>query len=107
MLVKVAPRRVGDPGRIATVALRAGPVILKRPRHGSAKTDPETVSMTLARDPSSGEPGAAALAPVDQSRGWRCRCGARHRAAISPALAHRYRPGMATLKNQAVVGVDL
>ncbi len=45
--VKVAPRRVGDPGRIATVALRAGPVILKRPRHGSAKTDPETVSMTL------------------------------------------------------------
>jgi hypothetical protein len=47
MLVKVAPRRVGDPGRIATVALRAGPVTLKRPRHGSAKTDPKTVSMTL------------------------------------------------------------
>jgi hypothetical protein len=43
----VAPRRVGDPGRIATVALRAGLVILQRPRHGSAKTDPETVSMTL------------------------------------------------------------
>jgi hypothetical protein len=47
MLVKVAPRRVGDPGRIATVALRAGSVALKRPRHGFAKTDPETVSMTL------------------------------------------------------------
>ena len=47
MLVKVAPRRVGDPGRIATVALRAGPVTLKRPRHGFAKTDPEMVSMTL------------------------------------------------------------
>lgn len=47
MRVKVAPRRVGDPGRIATVALRAGPVTLKRPRHGFAKTDPETVSMTL------------------------------------------------------------
>ena len=47
MQVKVAPRRVGDPGRIATVALRAGPVTLKRPRHGFAKTDPETVSMTL------------------------------------------------------------
>ncbi|MGH9693618.1 MAG: IS4 family transposase, partial [Bryobacteraceae bacterium] len=47
MLVKVAPRRVGDPGRIATVALRAGPVILKRPRHGFAKTDPQMVSMTL------------------------------------------------------------
>lgn len=47
MLVKVAPRRVGDRGRIATVALRAGPVTLKRPRHGFAKSDPETVSMTL------------------------------------------------------------
>jgi Transposase DDE domain len=47
MLVRVAPRRAGDPGRIATVALRAGPVTLKRPRNGFAKTDPETVSMTL------------------------------------------------------------
>jgi hypothetical protein len=47
MLVKVGPRRVGDRGRIATVALRAGPVTLKRPRHGFATTDPETVSMTL------------------------------------------------------------
>ena len=47
MLVKVAPRRIGDRGRIATVALRAGPVTLKRPRRGFAKTDPETVSMTL------------------------------------------------------------
>jgi len=47
MLVKVAPRRVGDPGRVATVALRAGPVTLRRPRSGFAKTDPETVSMTL------------------------------------------------------------
>jgi hypothetical protein len=47
MVVKVAPRRVGDRGRIATVALRAGPVTLKRPRHGFAKSDPETVSMTL------------------------------------------------------------
>lgn len=47
MLVKVTSRRVGDPGRIATVALRAGVVRLKRPRNGFAKTDPETVSMTL------------------------------------------------------------
>jgi Transposase DDE domain len=63
--VKVAPRRAGDPGRIATVALRArlakgsvrrslmewpdegGPVTLRRPRHGFARTDPETVSLTL------------------------------------------------------------
>jgi hypothetical protein len=47
MLVKVAPRRVGDRGRTATVAVRAGPVTIKRPRHGFAKTDPETVPMTL------------------------------------------------------------
>jgi len=47
MLVKVAPRRVGDPGRVATVALRAGPVTLRRPRSGFAKIDPGTVSMTL------------------------------------------------------------
>jgi hypothetical protein len=47
MPVKVAPRRVGDPGRTAMVALRAGPVTLKRPRNGFAKTDPETVPMTL------------------------------------------------------------
>jgi hypothetical protein len=45
--VKVAPRRVGDPGRAATVALRAGPVTLKRPRQGFVKTDVATVSMTL------------------------------------------------------------
>jgi hypothetical protein len=47
MQVKVAPRRIGDPGRIATVALRSGPVTLKRPRNGFAKADPETVSLTL------------------------------------------------------------
>ena len=47
MLVQVASRRVGDPGRIATVALRAGRVTLKRPHHGFAMTDPQTVSMTL------------------------------------------------------------
>jgi hypothetical protein len=45
--VKVAPRRVGDPGRLATVALRAGPVTFKRPRQGFARTDAAMVSMTL------------------------------------------------------------
>jgi hypothetical protein len=47
MQVKVAPRRVGDPARIATVALRAGPVTVKRPRNGSSKSDPTTVALTL------------------------------------------------------------
>ena len=45
--VKVAPRRVGDPGRTATVALRAGPVLIKRPRIGFEVADPETVALTL------------------------------------------------------------
>ena len=47
MTVKAAPRRVGDSGRIATVALRAGPVTLKRPASGFARTDPKTVTLTL------------------------------------------------------------
>lgn len=47
MPVKVAPRRVGDPGRTATVALRAGPVVLQRPRHGFDPADPETVALSL------------------------------------------------------------
>ncbi len=45
--VKVAPRRVGDPGRAATVALRAGPVVIKRPRNGFDPADPATVALTL------------------------------------------------------------
>lgn len=50
--VKVAPRRVGDPGRATTVALRAGPVVIKRPRNGFDPADPATVALTLveARD---------------------------------------------------------
>ena len=47
MEVKVAPRRVGDPGRIATVALRAGSVVIKRPRHGFDKADAKTVTLNL------------------------------------------------------------
>jgi hypothetical protein len=48
MLVKVAPRRAGGRGRTATVAVRAGPVTIERPRHGFAGTGPRTVPMTLA-----------------------------------------------------------
>ena len=59
MPVKVAPRRVGDPGRIATVALRAGPVTIAKPDNGFARTDPGTVAMTLVQakeiDPPEGE----------------------------------------------------
>ena len=45
--VKVSSRRIGDPGRTATVALRAGPVTIRRPGKGYAKSDPETVDLTL------------------------------------------------------------
>ncbi len=45
--VRVAPRRAGDPGRCATVSLRAGRVCLKRPRHGADPGDPETIALTL------------------------------------------------------------
>ena len=59
MPVKVTPRRVGDPGRIATVALRAGPVTIAKPDNGFARTDPGTVAMTLVQakeiDPPEGE----------------------------------------------------
>ncbi len=59
MQVKVAPRRAGDPGRVATVALRAGPVTIEKPGSGFARTDPRTVAMTLVEakeiDPPEGE----------------------------------------------------
>ena len=59
MQVRVAPRRTGDPGRVAAVALRAGPVTIGKPDNGFAKTDPRTVTMTLVEareiDPPAGE----------------------------------------------------
>jgi hypothetical protein len=65
MQVKVASRRVGDPGRIATVALRAGPVVIKRPRNGFEKADPETVSLTLI------EARETSIAPDGKPLIWR------------------------------------
>lgn len=45
--VRVAPRRPGDPGRVATVSLRAGRVSLKRPRNGGDRRDPRSIELTL------------------------------------------------------------
>ena len=56
MAVKVAPRRVDDPGRIATVALRAGPVVIKRPRNGFDASDAATVALTLIEARETGSP---------------------------------------------------
>ena len=69
-----------------------GPVTLKRPRHGSAKTNPETVSMTLveAREinpPANEEPLQWRLLTDD--RGSRSRHGVRNGAVISPEVADR------------------
>jgi hypothetical protein len=54
--VKVAPRRIGDPGRTATVALRAGAVVIKRPRNGFDPADPKTVTLTLVEAREIGTP---------------------------------------------------
>jgi hypothetical protein len=50
--VRVAPSRTGARGRIAKVALRAGPVVISRPRHGSDRSDPPhlTLYMVEARE---------------------------------------------------------
>src|SRR5664279_4509001 len=59
--VRVAPSRVGARGRIAKVALRAGSVVISRPRHGSDHSDPPhlTLYMVEAREidgPTDGPP---------------------------------------------------
>jgi hypothetical protein len=45
--VKVPPRGPGDSGRVAQVALRAGAVELRHPRHARREGDPERVGVTL------------------------------------------------------------
>jgi hypothetical protein len=45
MQIKIAPRRVGDPGRIATVVLRAGPVTLMQPRVSVYRCIPDKLTL--------------------------------------------------------------
>jgi|SRR5208337_1188118 len=56
--VQVAPRGPGDRGREALVELRAGPVILRRPRNGLREHDPASLALTMVeaveRDPPAG-----------------------------------------------------
>ncbi len=59
--VRVAPSRTGGRARIATVVLRAGPVVISRPRHASDRSDPPqlTLHMVEAREingPADGQP---------------------------------------------------
>lgn len=59
--VSVAPSRTGVRGRVATVALRAGPVVICRPRHGRDPGAPLRLKLTMveAREvggPSGGQP---------------------------------------------------
>lgn len=46
-VVRVAPRRPGDPGRDAEVELRGGEVALRHPRHGKREGDAPTLTVTL------------------------------------------------------------
>ena len=59
--VAVAPSRTGVRGRVATVALRAGPVVICRPRHGCDAGVPPQLELTMveAREvdgPGDGQP---------------------------------------------------
>ena len=57
-LVQVAPRGPGDRGREALVALRAGRVIVRQPRHGLREHDPPSLALMMVeaveRDPPAG-----------------------------------------------------
>ena len=50
--VRVVPSRAGGRARITTVVLRAGPVVISRPRHGGDRSDPPqlTLHMVEARE---------------------------------------------------------
>ena len=45
--VRVAPSRTGVPARVATVLLRAGPVVICRPRHGHDREAPTHLTLTM------------------------------------------------------------
>jgi hypothetical protein len=46
MTIKVPPARPGDAGRTAIVAVKAGEVCIRKPRHGVAAEDAATVTLT-------------------------------------------------------------
>jgi hypothetical protein len=54
--VRVASRGPGDPGRVATVALRAGTVTIKRPASNYEPDDPRTLALNLVEAREVGEP---------------------------------------------------
>jgi hypothetical protein len=56
--VKVAPRGPGDKGRIAKVALRCGPIRIRRPAT-AARTDPEVLELGLVEAVEQDAPGGA------------------------------------------------
>lgn len=46
-IVDVAPKGIGDKGRVAKVLIKAGAVTIKRPARGCSTTDPKTLTLTL------------------------------------------------------------
>ena len=55
--VRVAPSRSGVRGRVATVALRAGPVVICCPRHGRDPGAPSQLELTMVEAREVGGPG--------------------------------------------------
>jgi len=46
--VEVAPKGIGDKGRVAKVLIKAGTVTIKKPARGCGKTDPKTLTLVEA-----------------------------------------------------------
>ena len=47
MIVKVAPKGIGDKGRMANVTVKAGTVTIRRPAYRNTANDPEMLALTL------------------------------------------------------------
>jgi hypothetical protein len=61
-IVKVAPKGIGDKGRMAHVIVKAGTVTIRRPAYRNTADDSETLTLTLVEAVETGAPeGAKAL----------------------------------------------
>jgi hypothetical protein len=61
LTIQVPPRRTGERGRKAVLAVRAGQVTLKRPRNGYDRSDPPTLTLNLVEVREMGEDGEPLL----------------------------------------------
>lgn len=56
MIVKVAPKGIGDRGRMAKVIVKAGTATVRRPAYRNTAGDPETLTLTLVEAAETGAP---------------------------------------------------